>query len=137
MKKYSEYSALHNFKSMRSFFICHTPHYSFTNTITCFSYFPSYGSSDPPVHPFGQTGSTEFQHAESKYVLMVLNQRGTTCELSVAVLKKLYVFFIRPNVSQFQQTRHKRRPNTGETLSIARTRRIFIISDSKDRETQE
>ena len=42
-----------------------------------------------------------------------------------------------PNVSQFQQARYKRRPNAGETLSIARTRRIFIISDSKDRETQE
>ena len=50
--------------------------------------------------------------------------------------KKLKVFF-RPNVSQVQQERHKRRPNAGETLSIARTRRTNTTSDSKDRETQE
>ena len=47
------------------------------------------------------------------------------------------MFIFRPNVSQSQQARHKRRPNTGETLSIARTRRTYTKSDSKDRDTQE
>ena len=67
----------------------------------------------------------------------------------VTVKKKLWLFVFltnvsktqyqhsTPNVSQFQQARYKRRPNAGETLSIARTRRTYTKSDSKDRETQE